>query len=383
MSAISLEQLNALAVKKQCLDGSGVNVADVVQRICGLHATSPTTPYLSLFARLSGFRIKDLDDELYVKKSMGRIRCVRKTIYIFPVEFMPVAYAATKRVMGLNSFNYCKHMGVTEDDYRTLSKKAMRLLKAKPMTTPQVRKAIGTDLHVSSVLNLMCDRGLLARGKPAGWRSNQHTYYPFVDYYPGVRLDSVPEGEAVADLVRHYLSAFGPVTENDIAWWTGLNKGEVREALRVLEKEIAVEDDMVMFRDDLELLKTISAGGQTVNLLPSLDPYVMGYKDRGRYLDKEHYGFVFDRSGNSTSTIVVDGRIAGVWDLDGRQVKLFLFNDVKKDTLVKICWKARDIGRSMIGGECETVICENMTPLAQRTAGAVMSPLKDRSDLLC
>jgi hypothetical protein len=379
MSALSLEQLNALAVKKQCLDGSGVNVADVVQRICGLHATSPTTPYLSLFARLNGFKIKDLDDELYVKRSMGRIRCVRKTVYIFPVEFMPVLYAATKRVMGLNSINYCKHMGITEQDYETLSKKAMGLLKAKPMTTPQVRKAIGTDLHVPSVLNLMCDQGLLARGKPAGWRSNQHTYYPFSDYFPGVRLGSVPEGEAVAELVRRYLRAFAPVTENDIAWWTGLNKGEVGKALQELEKEVSVEDGMVMFRADPGLLK--EAGQQTVNLLPSLDPYVMGYKVRDRYLDKEHSGYVFDRSGNATSTIVVGGRIAGVWDLDRQHVKLFLFNDVKKDTLVKICEKARDVGRFMTGGDREAVVCENMTPLAQRTAGAVMSPLKDRSDL--
>jgi hypothetical protein len=194
-----------------------------------------------------------------------------------------------------------------------------------------------------------------------------------------VRLDSVPEDEAVVELVRRYLSAFGPVTENDIAWWTGLNKGDVREALRKLERETTIEDGMVMFRADHGLLKAMSRGERAVNLLPSLDPYIMGYKDRARFLDKEHYGFVFDRSGNATSTIVVDGRIAGVWDLDGQHVKLFLFNEVKKDTLVKICWKARDVGRFMIGGECEAVVCESMTPLADRTAGAVMSPL--RSDL--
>jgi len=169
------------------------------------------------------------------------------------------------------------------------------------------------------------------------------------------------------------------VTENDIAWWTGLNKGEVGKALQELEKEVSVEDGMVMFRADPGLLK--EAGQQTVNLLPSLDPYVMGYKVRDRYLDKEHSGYVFDRSGNATSTIVVGGRIAGVWDLDRQHVKLFLFNDVKKDTLVKICEKARDVGRFMTGGDREAVVCENMTPLAQRTAGAVMSPLKDRSDL--
>ena len=35
-----------------------------------------------------------------------------------------------------------------------------------------------------------------------------------------------------------------------------------------------------------------------------LDPYLMGYKDRERYLDPRFKDFVFDRSGNVTNTIV-------------------------------------------------------------------------------
>ncbi len=382
MSPVSTEQLNALAIKKQCLNGTDMGVTDMVWRIGGLHATSPATPYLSLFARLKNFSIKDLDEELYVKRTMGRIRSVRRTVYIFPVELMPVAFAATKRVMGLNSLNHCKYMGVTEQDYETLSKRALELLKARPMTAPQVKKALGTGLNISSILNLMCDEGLLARGKPAGWRSNQYTYYPFNDYYPGVRLDSVPECEAIMELIKCYLGAFGPVTENDIAWWTGLNKRDIRAALCKLEEEaMAVEGGMVMLKSDLGLSKTIRAHGRTVNLLPSLDPYIMGYKDRNRYLDKEHAGYVFDRSGNSTSTIVVDGRIAGVWDIDGHRVKLFMFKDPIDNLMAQIRSKAMAVGKFATGMDSEAIVCGSMTPLAQRTAGAVMSPLKDRSDL--
>jgi len=29
----------------------------------------------------------------------------------------------------------------------------------------------------------------------------------------------------------------------------------------------------------------------------------------------KYYGYVSDRSGNVTSTILVDGRVAGIWDL--------------------------------------------------------------------
>jgi hypothetical protein len=381
MSPFSTEQLNALAIKKQCLDGTGVNVADTVRRICGLHATSPATPYLSLFARLKNFNIKDLDEELYVKRTMGRIRCVRRTIYIFPVEFMPAAFAATKKVMGLNSVNHCKYMGVSERDYEALSKKALELLEARPMTAPQVRKALGTGLNVSSILNLMCDEGILARGMPAGWRNNQYTYYPFNDYYPGVRLDSVPEREAIVELIKRYLGAFGPATEKDIAWWTGLNKKDFREALEALGSNVVTEGSMAMLKPDLHLLKTMKARGRTVNLLPSMDPYLMGYKERDRYLDKEYYGYVFDRSGNATSTIVVDGRIAGVWDVANSLGKLFFFEEAGKEAVALVSSKARAIGKFVTGRECDVATCDSMMPLAQRTAGAVMSPLRDRSDL--
>jgi len=381
-ASISREMINRHVLRKQCLSAPGNDVVDVTERIGGLHATSPTTPYLSLFARLSKFSIGDLDEELYVKRTLGRIRSVRKTIYIFPAGFMPVAFAATKRVMGLHSLNHCKYMGVTEAEYEELSKRALELLKAGPMPTTQVKKALGTDLSVSSILNLMCDEGLLARGKPAGWRSNQYTYYPFNDYYPGIRLDSVPEEEAIVELVRHYLGAFGPVAEADIAWWTGLNKGDVRTALGELKEETtAIEGGMAMLGSDLELLKTTKARGRTINLLPTLDPYVMGYKERDRYLDKKYSGYVFDRSGNATSTIVVDGRVAGVWDQEGPLVKLFIFEEADEDVASMIKAKARALGKFVEGRQCEVAMCEAMTPLARRTAGAVMSPLRDRSVL--
>ena len=85
-----------------------------------------------------------------------------------------------------------------------------------------------------------------------------------------------------------------------------------------------------------------------VNLLPPLDPYLMGYKERERYLDNQHYNLVFDRSGNSTSTILVDGRVAGVWDFSDKPkptVKVFLFHALEKKVLRVVESRARAIGK--------------------------------------
>lgn len=116
-----------------------------------------------------------------------------------------------------------------------------------------------------------------------------------------------------------------------------------------------------------------------VSILPSLDPYLMGYKDRERYLNPEHHNFVFDRSGNATSTILLDGRVIGIWDLEEPFIKILLLSNVKSDILNEIHSKARSVGAFTLGKQVKTKQCHSMTPLNQRTAGGVMSPLKDAS----
>ena len=38
-------------------------------------------------------------------------------------------------------------------------------------------------------------------------------------------------------IVRKYLEVFGPAAEEDIVWWSGLGKTQVRKALKALEGE--------------------------------------------------------------------------------------------------------------------------------------------------
>jgi hypothetical protein len=65
----------------------------------------------------------------------------------------------------------------------------------------------------------------------------------------------------------------------------------------------------------VERAATIDPEPAIVNLVPMLDPYTMGYKDRRRLLDPVLNETVIDRGGNMTSVILVDGRVVGVWDL--------------------------------------------------------------------
>lgn len=384
---ITKNQLNHFVLQKQHLtdDFKTDDIVQIVRDIGGLHATGSTTPYLSLFSRMRNFTREKLDKELYVKKTLGKIRCVRKTVYVIPKERIPIAFNATKKlVASISEPHLYKYLGVTQKEYGTTSKAIMEILKSRGMTAKVIKEELGASTNISGIVNLMCDQGLLIRGKPQkGWKSNIHTYYLFHDFFPNMDLNLVDEIEARESIVKQYLASFGPATENDVAWWTGFPKGQIRQILECLKKDVTqveiteLKDYYIMLSSDEKLLKSMKIPKKSViNLLPNLDPYLMGYKDRLRYLNQEYYNYVFDRSGNATNTILIDGRIIGVWDFIEPFVNLFLFGNIESGILGEIHSEAKNIGAFISGKQVTVEECDSMIPLIQRTAGGFMSPLK-------
>jgi hypothetical protein len=378
---IDLDGLNHFVLRKQHLaNGSKIDdIVQVVKDIVGLHATGFKAPYLSLFARTRNFVKEHLNEELYVKRNLGKIPCMRATLYILTKEMIPIAYLATRKRLEELSKRYAEFRGVSSEEYEVLSKTILKILKGREMTAPEIRKVLNTQLDVSAILYLMCDQGLLIRGRP-------RRYALFHEYFPNMDLTKMSEVEARTLLVQHYLSSFGPVTENDIVWWISLSKTKVREALNNLQKQIvrvkisSLKGNFLLLRSDENLIKNASLPEKrTVNLLPSLDPYLMGYKERERYLHHKHHDRVFDRSGNITSTILVDGKVVGIWDFADDEdpfVKLFLLEEIEGSMLREIYLEAQKIGKFICAREVQIKECDSVIPLTRRTAGGFMSPLK-------
>ncbi len=387
METFSLERVNRFVLKKQhLLEESKIDdIIRITNDIGGLHGTIGTGPYLSLFARSKNFRRDDLIVEMSKKKSLARIRYVRNTIYVLPREFIPVAFAATSRMSGVTAEKYSKYLGITPGYYQRIASKIMKVLKGRGLTAMEIRKKLRLSVNITPIVNLMCDKGMLVRGFPrGGWKSTQHTYYLWGDYFPELDLSAFEEEEAREIVIRQYISSYGPVTEQDIAWWTAFPLIQVRRILGHLSGEvltIEVQDlgeDFFLSSADLETLKSLKKQERSeVRILPALDPYLMGYKYRKRYLESNHYNWVFDRSGNATSTILVGGQVLGVWDLDEMGIKIFMFKEVEEDVDEEVRSKAADVGTFLLEREVRINRCDSMTPLNRKTAGAFMSPLKN------
>jgi len=389
MDRVSLELVNYFILSKQHLTekSKSDNALQITKDVLALHATLPKTPYLSLFARAKNFTREQLDEELYVKRNLGKIRFVRKTIHILPREMISIGYSATRKMSEIASERYSRYLGVSREEYDEMSKQILEILKGKGMTTTEIRKELETKQKLSSIVNLMCDQGLLIRGAPKkGWKSNVHTYYLFQEYFPDIDLN-IDEENAKKLLIKQYICSFAPVTLNDVAWWTGFRKREIRQILESFRDDLThveisdLEGSHIIPLSDQKSLDSLTTPKKhVVNFLPPLDPYMMGYKDRERYLSQEPYDKVFDRSGNATSSIIHNGKVIGVWDFKEDKyplIKLFLLEEVEKNVLKDIHTNAQQTGKFMANKEVKIKECGSMTPLTKRTAGGFMSPLKD------
>jgi hypothetical protein len=377
-----------LAHKQHLLPAS--RLADVVQvtrDVVALHATGATGPYLSLWARVPNFQREALEDALYEHRELARVLCMRVTLHVVPSEQMPLffqacqAYVERRTPPRFRGSGLLMQAGVCEkEEADTFLEDLHRRILAMPSERgpstaqeisdeiPELKAKIRHDVGKpyegefsigSRFVYEMCARGWLIRGRPRGtWRSSLYEYVALSDWLPDVDLESVRPQEAQAWLVGRYLAAFGPAAFEDVQWWTGFSKRETKKALEALGPavvEAAIEslgDGYLMLADDARRLCDFAPpDGPYVFFLPSLDPYIMGYGDRRRFLAAEHRAKLFDRAGNAVPTVWVNGRVVGAWgQREDGSVIYRLLEAVGEDEQALLAAEARRL-EGFLGGE--------------------------------
>jgi hypothetical protein len=69
-------------------DAPATDVVQTARDLVGLHATGAPNPYLQLFARMPGFARTALDHELYERRSLVRVRCMRGTLFLLSLDLL-------------------------------------------------------------------------------------------------------------------------------------------------------------------------------------------------------------------------------------------------------------------------------------------------------
>ncbi|HUF14922.1 MAG TPA: winged helix DNA-binding domain-containing protein [Acidimicrobiia bacterium] len=370
MPHISRDQRRARLARRHLLATSGSNPTEVARALVALHSSDPVTVYLSVWARVAGFEVPDLESALYVGRSLVRHIGMRRTLWVVDREMLPILVASSTGVIAererRRSIEIIEKGEISDDGAAWLDSMMRRTLAAvrdngelfardlsrqfpelaqKIVFRNKAGKVQGTTGMSSRTLLQLAMESKVVRARPAGsWVSGQYSYAE-TERWLGGPIEEVPIDVACAVLVRSWLHSFGPATEADVVWWTGWPVRRVREALAdVGAVAVSLDDDKLgyLLPDDLD---PVAPPGPWIAFLPSLDPTIMGWKERDWYLG-EHYSKLFDRNGNAGPTVWADGRVVGGWAQrrDGRVV-YELLEEVGAEARSAIAYRGDELER--------------------------------------
>ncbi len=159
------------------------------------------------------------------------------------------------------------------------------------------------------IISRLAQEGLLCFGS---YHDKQPTFVLLDEWLPPTKM--LERDEALAELAKRYFKGHGPATLSDFERWAGLKTSDARFGLEMvkaqLRQEVVAGQTYWLTQDEAVLSSKMGA----VYLLPGFDEYILGYKDRSAVLEAQ-YSQKIAPGGNGMfmSTIVSNGRVAGMW----------------------------------------------------------------------
>jgi hypothetical protein len=261
---------------------------------------------------------------------------MRGTIHIFAAEDLPLVVAAQCAGGGRYRLNDFLQFGFTEDQYDEFLRAVPEVLGDAPMTREALASGVAEWMKTPAIRRalLMTSWGTL--WKPSMYRGElcfgpgEGRTKTFVN--PRQWLSAWKEWdprEAQREVTRRYLRAYGPATPRDFGfWWNGGGTTFGQKMFAALGEEVETVDvagwQATVLRSTLEALANVKAG-PSVCLLPMFDVYVLTQSRNWEpVLVPEHKGKIFRAAAWISAVVLVDGKIAGVWEYETRKDQTLL-----------------------------------------------------------
>ena len=336
---ISMNQLLTFVLSRQGLIRRS---STVHSNLFPLHATSASTPCLSLSARVDNFQrdhmARFLTKSRYTPLAYTLLRCMRSTLHVVPSELYETVTRCYNYEGCSLAIDRVRKFNMPESDYKHLSKHVLDVLTSHgPMSTPSLTqhfrnmasgkkkstKTVAVTSHTTSgrwsmtqsnvgivVQALYSECKLFyglhgaGNGAPsdgsdtpaaAPWRSSTRLYgIASLDIGEGaLPLTPTPPTSppAAADhcaLMTWYFDMYSPATLKDYVWWAGKTVTESRRALsELLDTGVLVEIEVEKMPYPMYALAThIPALRQAsdsmpvaVRFLPYEDAIIKAYKE--------------------------------------------------------------------------------------------------------
>ena len=307
---LTLRELNRALLERQLLLGRRRLAAPgAIERLCALQAQYSPSPYIALWSRITGFRkeqlTRALEERKVVKSTLFRITLHMTSARDYPyfaAAWLPAAREMTPRL--------------TIEKAAELSRK-VSAAAGKPVTHEQIESIAAEEMGGRWRVRTLAP---LLHVPPSGtWGFHGRPELLLMKAWLGGDLPTREEG--ARHLVRSYLAAFGPATQQDLLRFSGVRIGDLRPGLEQLE--------LRTFRDErgrvlLDLPRAPLPEGDVpapVRFLPKWDSSLLAYAppERTRILPEKFRSTVIRKNGDVLPTVLVDGFVAASWNVDKKR----------------------------------------------------------------
>jgi Winged helix DNA-binding domain len=332
---LTMRELNRATLARQLLlRRQRLPVPRALDRIGGLQAQKVTSPYLGLLARLDAFTHEALTRALE-RRRVVKATLMRGTLHLVSADDYLALSAALQPALDLLWRRYAP--GAERDHYERLARATLEFA-AEPRTGPELRDFVASLVGVEpaaaeNVWWRIRTNGPLLRLPPDGvWGGGARVWVGTAESWLG-RAPAADVDAATARLVRRHLAAFGPARIADACRWSGL---AVVRISRVIDR---LAPELRRFRDEqgrelFDLRRAPLPPADTpapARLLAMWDSMLLAFDERTRILPEEYRKVVIDKRGDVAQTILVDGRVCGVWHAEGRRVRLEPFEPLPRN----------------------------------------------------
>lgn len=322
---LTRRELNrALLARQLLLERAPFTAVRAVERLGGLQAQWTPSPYLSLWARLDGFEREELTKALTSRRVVkallqrGTLHVVAPRHY-WALMTLRSALASTLWPPAYEArISSAEIERLAEELLLELGERELTLKEAQELLAPHAREGVPPTFLWRRIQSY----APVVHVPPSGiWGYGGHGVYAAA----AGRVRGTPPTfeDALDELVTAYLRAYGPASAQDVGQWAGIPRlGPVREALGRLS--------LRTFRDEsgrqlYDLPRAPLPDPETPappRLVPRFDNLVLSHADRSRILGDAAPSRIVTKNGLVHATILVEGFVAGTWQLDGGRVLL-------------------------------------------------------------
>jgi hypothetical protein len=342
---LRLDQVLAWRMHRQHLASPGsASAVELARVLCGVQAQVQSAAEQAIAVRQASPVPGEVDQALYDDRTLVRCWSVRGTLHLHAADDAARYGAAVAAIRSWERPSALRGHGITLAEFNAIIEAIASVLPGQILTRDELTSAVlehtGSP-HLAEILR----SGWGVALKPASWLGllchgpsdgNRVTFTSPATWLPTWKPATADE--AGPALLRSYLGAYGPATLEDFAQWLFRGVAKVsltRGWLASVRDELSEVDvdglSCLALTADLDELRETKPSRE-VRLLPGFDQYVIAVNRT--LLPAEHKAKVSRTSGWISPVVLLGGRVAGVWSVDGGKLQVDEFEKIPKAALI-------------------------------------------------